>query len=165
MTARSMFLAPIFATMLSGTVADARAEVGGPAVPALPREASHQRTSVMKIGIKVEDKIITATLLDNETARDFISLLPLTLTLEDYAATEKISFLSRKLSTKGMPMPGGSDPKIGDITYYAPWGNLAIFHKNFEYSNVLFKLGSIDSGVEALARPGPIKVTIDLIKN
>lgn len=32
---------------------------------------------------------VTATLDDNATSRDFISLLPLTLTLEDYNGTER----------------------------------------------------------------------------
>lgn len=110
----------------------------------------------------VEGKAITATLDDNETSRDFVSLLPLTLTLEDYAATEKISDLPRKLSTKGAPP--GVDPSVGDIAYYAPWGNLALFHKDFGYSTGLVKLGTIDFGIEALSRPGPLKVTIERIK-
>jgi hypothetical protein len=101
---------------------------------------------------------MTATLDDNATSRDFISLLPLTLTLEDYNGTEKISNLSRKLSTKDAP--AGIDPSVGDITYYSPWGNLAIFYKDFGYSRGLVKLGRIDSGVEAFNRPGSLRVTI-----
>jgi hypothetical protein len=34
--------------------------------------------------------------------------------------------------------PAGSDPSVGDITYYAP-GNLAIFYRDFGYSRGLFK--------------------------
>jgi hypothetical protein len=49
--------------------------------------------------------------------------------LKNYASTEKISYLARKLSTEGAP--AGCDPDVGDITYYAPWGNLAIFYKDF----------------------------------
>jgi hypothetical protein len=45
----------------------------------------------MRISLTVEDTVITATLIDGETTRDFISLLPLTATLEDYAGTEKIT--------------------------------------------------------------------------
>jgi hypothetical protein len=74
----------------------------------------------MRIRIKAGDKVVTATLVDNPTSRDFISLLPLTVTLEDHAATEKITYLPRKLSTEGAP--AGSDPAIEDIAYYAPWG-------------------------------------------
>jgi hypothetical protein len=80
----------------------------------------------MKIRIDLEGTQMTATLEDNATAKDFASLLPLTLTLEDYSATEKISDLPKRLSTKNAPP--GVDPSIGDITYYAPWGNLAVFY-------------------------------------
>ncbi len=52
------------------------------------------------------------------------SLLPLSVTLTDYASTEKISDLPRRLATDGAP--DGFDPSAGDIGYYAPWGNLAI---------------------------------------
>jgi hypothetical protein len=103
--------------------------------------------------------MITATLLDSKATQDFVSLLPLTLTLEDYAGTEKISYLPKRLSTEGAP--SGSDPSVGDITYYAPWGNLAIFHRDFGYSNGLAILGKIDSGIEAFKTPGSVKVTIE----
>lgn len=89
--------------------------------------AGHEATT-MKIRMTVDGKVIEATLLDNATARDFLSLLPLTLTLEDYASTEKISYLARKLSTAGAP--AGVDPAPGDIAYYAPWGNVAIFYRD-----------------------------------
>jgi hypothetical protein len=101
----------------------------GPSAPATSQDASAQRTNAMKISIKIQDEVVTATLMDNATSRDFVSLLPMDLTLEDCAATEKISNLPRRLSTEGEPP--GSDPSIGDIAYYAPWGNLAIFYKDF----------------------------------
>jgi len=122
-------------------------------------ELSSQETNAMKIRLTINGKAMTATLLDNATARDFLSLLPMTLTLEDYAATEKISYLPRKLSTAGAP--AGSDPSVGDIAYYAPWGNLAIFYRDFGYSKGLIRLGRIDSGIEALNVPGSLKVTIE----
>ncbi|MED3910879.1 cyclophilin-like fold protein [Peribacillus simplex] len=86
---------------------------------------------------------------DNPTSRDFLTLLPLTLTLEDHAVTEKISLLPKRLSTEDAP--SGSEPSVGDFTYYSPWGNLAIFYKDFGYSNRLIKLGKIVSGTEKLA--------------
>ena len=116
----------------------------------------------MKIRVRVEDTVITATMIDSKTTRDFISLLPLTLTLEDYAGTEKISRLPRRLSTEDAP--SGSDPSVGDITYCAPWGNLAIFYRDFEYSRGLVVLGKIDSGIEALKLAGSVRVTIEFLK-
>jgi hypothetical protein len=113
----------------------------------------------MKIRIEIESTFVTATLHDTEAARDFASLLPLTMTLEDYNSTEKIAYLPRKLTTTGAP--AGSDPDIGDITYYAPWGNLAIFYRPFGYSNGLVVLGRLDDGIEQLsASSGDIPVTI-----
>jgi hypothetical protein len=123
---------------------------------------SNKRVNGMKIRMDVEGAEVTATLDDNATSRDFVSLLPLTLTLKDYAETEKVSDLPKRLSTEGAP--AGSDPSVGDITYYAPWGNLAVFYKDFGYSSGLIRLGKIESGVEALNRPGPLKVTIEFIE-
>jgi len=112
----------------------------------------------MKIRMDVDSRPVTATLDDNATSRDFISLLPLTLTLKDYNGTEKISDLAKRLSTDGAP--AGVDPAVGDLAYYAPWGNLAIFYKDFGYSRGLVKLGRIDSGVDVFHPPGKLRVTI-----
>jgi len=106
---------------------------------------------------------MAATLEDTAAARDFVALLPLELSLDDYASTEKVAYLPRKLSTAGAPR--GSDAHVGDIAYYAPWGNLALFHKDFEYSPGLVRLGRLDAGVEALRRPGPLRVTIERIED
>jgi hypothetical protein len=124
--------------------------------------AEKEQTDSMKISLRIGDRVLTATLIDSATTRDFISLLPLTLTLKDYAGIEKISDLPKRLSTKDVP--SGSDPSIGDITYYAPWGNLAIFYRDFGYSSGLVILGKIDGGIEDLNVPGSIDVTIGLIK-
>lgn len=115
----------------------------------------------MKVRITLNGKAIAATLADNATSRDFVSLLPMSLTLEDYGETEKIGYLPRKRSTEGAPQ--GSDPSAGDVTYYAPWGNLALFRRDFRYSSGIVKLGKIDSGLEALEAPGAAKATIEFI--
>lgn len=105
-------------------------------------------TEIMKIKITAGNDTLAATLADNPTANDFITLLPLTVKLDDYASTEKIFYPSRKLSTENAP--SGIDPEAGDITYYAPWGNIAIFYKDFDYSSGLVKIGRIESGIETL---------------
>jgi hypothetical protein len=130
--------------------------------PAQTNEVANKKVEEMKIRIKIGEKVVTATLTDSEAARDFVSLLPLTLTLEDYNKTEKISDLPKRLSTKGAPP--GSDPAVGDIAYYAPWGNLAIFYKDFGYSSGLVILGKIDGYIEAFNAPGSVKATIEMGK-
>lgn len=102
----------------------------------------------------------TATLDNNEGARQFAALLPLDLLLKDYASTEKIADLPAALPTTGSPR--GYTPSAGDISYYAPWGNLAIFHQDFSYSSGLIRLGRLTSGVDAMRRPGPVSVKVEL---
>lgn len=115
----------------------------------------------MKINIRMDDAVIaTATLDDNDSARDFAAMLPLNLTLKDYAATEKIADLPRKLSIQGAPE--GYKPSTGDVSYYAPWGNLAIFHKDFPYSSGLVRLGRLESGLDAMRRTGTRSVRVEL---
>ncbi len=116
----------------------------------------------MKIRIKIGDESLTATMLDTETSRDFISMLPLKLRLTDYAGAEKISDLSHKLATK--QAPAGYDPAAGDIAYYAPWGNVAVFYKDAGYAKGLIQLGKLDGGIEKLAgRKSDFDVVIEAI--
>lgn len=117
----------------------------------------------MKIRFDVGGEIATATLHDNATARDFAMLLPLSLTLRDFEQVERIADLPRKLSTAGAP--AGLEPAKGDITYYAPWGNLAIFAGDNVYADGLVQIGKIDSGLAALQRPGPLKVLIGRVND
>jgi len=116
---------------------------------------------VYNIQIELDGAVISATLDDNPTVRDFIARLPLTVELKDYASTEKVGFLPHKLSTQNAPP--GSTPVVGDISYYTPWGNLAIFYKNFAYSAELVRLGRISSGIEHLNFKGEKLATISLI--
>lgn len=102
----------------------------------------------MNLKITIGEQILPATLADNPTARDFASLLPLTVKLDDYANTEKIFYLSGKLSAENAP--DGMEPEAGDITYYAPRGNIAIFYKDFDYASGLIKIGRIDNNIETL---------------
>jgi len=125
--------------------------------PAIPSE-----TMNTQIRIQIEGTQLMGTLEDNATSRDFLALLPLAVTLDDYASTEKVTDLPKKLSTVGAPK--GVDPDAGDIAYYAPWGNLALFYKDFGYSKGLIKLGRLDVGMDVLQRPGKIQARIERIE-
>ncbi len=125
---------------------------------------AHGATPKVKIIIiiKIDQTELSATLDDNATTRSFVALLPLELELEDYNATEKIAYPPKKLSTEGAP--AGIDPSVGDVTYYAPWGNLALFYRDFGYSPGLIKLGRHESGIEALRVRGTLKVRVELVQ-
>lgn len=122
-----------------------------------------RQASTMKIQMTADGAVIaTATLDNNDSARDFAALLPLNLTLKDYAATEKIADLPHALSLKGAP--AAYKPLAADISFYAPWGNLAIFYKDGHLSSGLVRLGRIDSGLDAIRRTGAIAVSIELVR-
>ncbi len=93
---------------------------------ATPTETAAEEAGV-KISLNIEGRTMTATLNASQAAQDFAPLLPVTLTMEDYNGTEKIGYPPGKLSAQDAPP--GIDPEVGDITYYAPWGNLAIFYR------------------------------------
>lgn len=126
----------------------------------LPSAAANPEVRSMKIHLIIDGARLSATLEDSTPTRAFIAQLPLTLQLEDYAATEKIATLPQPLPVAGAP--AGITPAAGDITFYAPWGNLAIFHAPFRYSKGLLRLGRIDGGLQALRVPGPTEVRIEL---
>ncbi|WP_273523505.1 cyclophilin-like fold protein [Mailhella massiliensis] len=89
-------------------------------------------------------------LLDNHPAgRRFVEMLPLTVTFEDFNCTEKIAYLPEKLDTR--QSPASCDPEEGSFTYYAPWGNLAVFYRDFRHSSGLVPLGRVESGMEYLS--------------
>ncbi len=88
-------------------------------------------------------------MFDTPASRDFISLLPLTLEFSDFAGAEKIARnMPRRLDTQNSPTAAEIQ---GDFTYYAPWGNLAVFYKGFGTDGQLYTLGRIRTGKEHLA--------------
>ncbi len=104
-----------------------------------------------RIKLTFEGNEIYALINNSKAGNDFLSLLPLSVKAEDFNSTEKIFYLSKKLNIENEP--DGINPKAGDITYYAPWGNIAIFYKNFRYSNNLIYLGKFEntSDIEKLS--------------
>lgn len=124
-------------------------------------ETDNHNTNSLKLNIIIGDQTITATMEDNAASREFLSRLPLEITLNDYNnTTEKIYYPKPALTTEGVTR--GCAPVPGDITIYEPWGNVAIFCKNWSYSNDLIKIGHIDgNGIEVLAVGGDIKVKIE----
>lgn len=118
-------------------------------------------TEGLGINIIVGDQTITATMENNSAARDFLSRLPLEVILEDYNnGTEKIFYPDPELSLNDTPR--GCTPVPGDITIYEPWGNVAIFCRDWSQSNSLIKIGHIDdNGIETFNVPGDITVRFE----
>jgi hypothetical protein len=118
-------------------------------------------TSIVKIECAFDNHVFTASLYDNASARDLVSMLPLDLTIEDYSNNEKIAHLPRKLTEEGSGPFGNEAP--GDLCYYAPWGNLAFFYAGYRYSRGLIRLGRLDQGFEPLLTPGKFSLRIKVL--
>jgi len=121
-------------------------------------------TSAVKIKLTIDNKTLTATFADNGTARDFASLLPLTLTMNDLFGREKFGHLPRAISDKGKRT---HTYEIGDIAYWSPGPDVAIYyHHDGEQipDPGIIVIGKIDSGVAPLNVRGSVKVAMELMQ-
>ena len=114
----------------------------------------------MKIRISIGDKVVTATVADNATARDFVSVLPLNVSMKDLFGREKYGDLPKALSENG---PRKNTYEVGDIAYWSPDQQFAVYyHQDGESipSPGVISIAKIDAGAEAFNVPGSVKVTI-----
>ena len=111
-------------------------------------ESDKNMSTNKRIKLSFDNEELYVKLENNNSTQDFLKLLPLTIKFEDYNNTEKIAMLDTKLDTTDTP--SGYDPQIGDFAYYAPWGNLSVFYKDFRYSNSLIKLGTFENGIDKM---------------
>ncbi|MDH6221085.1 cyclophilin-like fold protein [Streptomyces pseudovenezuelae] len=129
-----------------------------PTTPSDRNTTPSDRNTAMDIRVSLDGRPVDATLNDSPAARDFAGLLPLTLDLEDFHQTERIADLPRRLTISGAPEPAA--PKAGDLTYYAPWGNLALFYRDGPSASAdLLILGHIDADADRLA--GADRITVE----
>ena len=116
----------------------------------------------MRIRVTSGETVLDATLDDNATARDFASLLPLTLQMDDLFKREKYGRLPRPLTAGGEPR---SSYEIGNIVYWSPGPDIAIFYahdgESIPVPGIVI-LGDIDSGADAFKKyDGTVEVTIE----
>ena len=115
------------------------------------------------IQIKVDGKAYAGGLNGNDAAKDFAAKLPLKLKFEDFGSTERISYLPKSLNLGSASR--SCDPQTGDITYYIPWGNLAVFVRDFRPSDNLVPLGKLSpAALKAIQESGSKDVEISLVK-
>ena len=123
-----------------------------------------QQVDMMNIRLTINGKAMAATLIDSGTTHDFISLLPLTLTMNDLFGREKFGHLPRSISEGGKRT---RTYEVGQVIYWSPGPDVAIFYRHGGQSIPspgIIVIGKIDSGVETLDVPGSVKVTIEPIK-
>jgi hypothetical protein len=149
----------LFIALLS-TAGCSRAEPGN----TVPNESSSTISRAEKARIMTTVEIVsgshrwTARIDDGPAAREFLAQLPLTLSLKDYGGNEKIADLPRPLTREGAP--DAVTPRAGDMAFYAPWGNLAIFYRGGHHSPGLIRLGRLQGDPADFAGAEPLPVII-----
>lgn len=103
----------------------------------------------MRMKLTANGKEIIIKLNNNETAKDLAATLPCELDFSDFGGSEKIAYPTKTLNTVGTS--SGTQPNAGDLTLYKPWGNLALFYKDYSYSSDLIPFGSIEKGTENIS--------------
>jgi hypothetical protein len=106
-----------------------------------------------RIRLRVAGAEATATLRDTATARDFASLLSVTLRMHDLFGREKPGALPRAL-TAGT---GQSTYEVEQLGYWAPSHDLAIYYHDDGQripSPGIVIIGQIDSGLDIIAQAG-----------
>ena len=118
----------------------------------------------MKINISIGGKILSASLADNATARDFVSVLPLNLSMKDLFGREKYGDLPKALSENA---PRKNRYEVGDIAYWSPNQQLAVYYYQDGESIPspgIIPIAKMDAGAEAFNLSGSVKVAIALTK-
>lgn len=112
-----------------------------------------------KIKIKVGSQIFMATLLDNNSAKAFQEMLPLTINMIELNNNEKYYDLPKSLPTNSSN-PGTI--KNGDLMLYGS-KTLVLFYKTFSTSYSYTKLGAVDdaTGLASALGSGNVTVTFE----
>jgi hypothetical protein len=116
----------------------------------------------MRILLEIGSKVLTLKVTDSETAKDFVSLLPLTLTMNDLFGREKFAHLPRAISDQGKRT---HHYEVGDVAYWSAGPDVAVFYRDDGQripAPGIMTIGKIDFGVEALDVRGPVRVKFDL---
>ena len=109
------------------------------------------------VNLRINNKEYKLILYDNDTARDFLRMLPITITMNDLNSNEKYYNLSKSLTTKS---ERAGSIKRGDFMLY---GNncLVLFYESFSTSYSYTRIGYIENtdGLKDSLGRGSIEIT------
>jgi hypothetical protein len=118
--------------------------------------------SATRVRFSTADVEVIVRVAENPTSRDFVAKLPLTLTFEDFAGKEKISYLPKRLTTDGS---SGGAPRNGDLIYYKPWGNIGFFYNaGGGHDDNVIPIGTVESGTDQVDRLERGAVSVKVIE-
>ena len=123
-------------------------------------DTQNKAPAMTSIRIQIGGKVFTARLEDNETARAFAAMLPLTLDMRDLNDNEKVIELSKKLPGE-VSNPGTI--LVGDLMIWNS-RSLVLFYKTFPTSYSYSRLGRIEDTAGLIEAVGAGTVTVTFTK-
>lgn len=127
----------------------------------IANESIQEPVTTVNITMTVGDAVITATLENSETTREFLLSLPRTLTMNRYGNREYYSRIE-SISENGESI---ADFENGDVTYYPAGPSFAIFFAGEERSDQsgLIRMGKITSDLSVFDTLGEsVEMQIEL---
>jgi hypothetical protein len=102
--------------------------------------------------VKITSKGNTATfrLYDTAAAKEFYDQLPLRLDLTNFRDAQWMFYPPEKLNVTARE--AYHDGKKGELSYYAPWGDVFMLYKDFYAGDQMHRLGINVTGIEEIAK-------------
>lgn len=124
---------------------------------------SEGESEMLKLNIKIGDQNFTATLYDNQTTRELINQLPLTLNMSELNGNEKYYYFNNSFSTATERV---ESIKSGDLMLYGS-DCLVLFYDSFSTPYSYTRIGYIDNpeGLASAVGRGGVQVTFEVVKN
>ncbi len=144
----------IYTSIVSGSASSGNKEVG-------PINSKNKSSIVTgKIKITVNSQTFTAKLLDNDSAKAFKDMLPVTIQMIELNGNEKYYDLPNRIPTNSSN-PGTI--KNGDLMLYGS-KTLVVFYKTFSTAYNYTKLGAIDdvTGLALALGSGNVTITFEV---
>ena len=113
----------------------------------------------MKLQVSNNKHKIIFELNNSNAAASLVKQLPLNIKIENYSNDEKI-FYPKKLDVSNTPMSQG---RVGDLAYFAPWGDVVMYYGDAGPYDGLYQLGKCISGKNQIAKLKG-KITLKLVK-
>lgn len=103
--------------------------------------ASYMNILNISVKLKIKDKEYKLILYDNQTAKDFLYMLPMTIYMNDLNGNEKYYNLNKNLNTKTENI---GNIKTGDFLLYGS-NCIVLFYESFRTSYNYTRLGYIEN--------------------
>lgn len=116
----------------------------------------------IKINLTLNNKTFSATLENNVTTKELVSMFPMTLNMSELNSNEKYNYLDTDLTTNASRQ---SRINAGDIKLFGS-NCLVVFYESFNTSYSYTNLGKVDDAngfVKELGN-GSVTITFDVAK-